>query len=220
MSLRVPLRLSSSLGARGRGCAAVPSGPSLRLASLRSRFDARSVPLALTAPNQPTCLLHTHPNWQDRRESNPQPPVLETGAHLLALGAAAAPRFPPAPRLGSLHSARASTLAPFRSPSPHPINQPACYTPTRTGRTGGNRTPNPRFWRPVLCQLSYCPNQQSTIQSPIGNPRSNRQSAIHGQIANRTIQSSIARPQSPNSIGSLQSAVCNRSPSLRLAMGR
>src|SRR5258708_21182096 len=27
----------------------------------------------------------------------------------------------------------------------------------RTGRTGGNRTPNPRFWRPVLCQLSYCP---------------------------------------------------------------
>src|SRR5947208_5141951 len=28
---------------------------------------------------------------------------------------------------------------------------------TQTGRTGGNRTPNPRFWRPVLCQLSYCP---------------------------------------------------------------
>ena len=27
-----------------------------------------------------------------------------------------------------------------------------------TGRTGGNRTPNPRFWRPVLCQLSYCPS--------------------------------------------------------------
>ena len=26
-----------------------------------------------------------------------------------------------------------------------------------SGRTGGNRTPNPRFWRPVLCQLSYCP---------------------------------------------------------------
>src|SRR5690349_24476016 len=85
MSLRVPLRLSSLFGARGRGCAAVPSGPSLRLASLRSRFDARSVPLALTAPNQPTCLLHTHPNWQDRRESNPQPPVLETGALPIAL---------------------------------------------------------------------------------------------------------------------------------------
>src|SRR5262249_15930309 len=26
------------------------------------------------------------------------------------------------------------------------------------GRPGGNRTPNPRFWRPVLCQLSYCPS--------------------------------------------------------------
>src|SRR5687768_4014905 len=30
----------------------------------------------------------------------------------------------------------------------------------KTGRTGGNRTPNPRFWRPVLCQLSYCPNEK------------------------------------------------------------
>src|SRR3972149_11926476 len=25
------------------------------------------------------------------------------------------------------------------------------------GRPGGNQTPNPRFWRPVLCQLSYWP---------------------------------------------------------------
>ena len=28
-----------------------------------------------------------------------------------------------------------------------------------TGRPGGNRTPNPRFWRPVLCQLSYWPTR-------------------------------------------------------------
>src|SRR5690606_29011482 len=42
--------------------------------------------------------------------SNPQPPVLETGGLCLALGAAASPRFPPAPRSGSLHS-----LAPSRS---------------------------------------------------------------------------------------------------------
>src|SRR5256885_10401056 len=27
-----------------------------------------------------------------------------------------------------------------------------------SGRPGGNRTPNPRFWRPVLCQLSYWPS--------------------------------------------------------------
>src|ERR1700720_3653242 len=26
------------------------------------------------------------------------------------------------------------------------------------GRSGGARTPNPRFWRPVLYQLSYTPN--------------------------------------------------------------
>lgn len=26
-----------------------------------------------------------------------------------------------------------------------------------TGRSGGARTPNPRFWRPVLYQLSYTP---------------------------------------------------------------
>src|SRR5580658_16631 len=27
----------------------------------------------------------------------------------------------------------------------------------RDGRSGGARTPNPRFWRPVLYQLSYTP---------------------------------------------------------------
>ena len=30
---------------------------------------------------------------------------------------------------------------------------------SRIGRPGGNRTPNPRFWRPVLCQLSYWPTR-------------------------------------------------------------
>ena len=28
----------------------------------------------------------------------------------------------------------------------------------KNGRPGGNRTPNLRFWRPSLCQLSYWPN--------------------------------------------------------------
>jgi len=28
-----------------------------------------------------------------------------------------------------------------------------------TSRAGGTRTPNRRFWRPVLYQLSYCPLQ-------------------------------------------------------------
>src|SRR5689334_566990 len=30
-------------------------------------------------------------------------------------------------------------------------------------RAGGTRTPNRRFWRPVLCQLSHCP-------SPVADP--------------------------------------------------
>src|SRR6201993_903599 len=29
--------------------------------------------------------------------------------------------------------------------------------PVDSGRSGGARTPNPRFWRPVLYQLSYTP---------------------------------------------------------------
>src|SRR6188508_2148320 len=29
-----------------------------------------------------------------------------------------------------------------------------------SGRPGGNRTPSPRFWRPMLCQLSYWPTNQ------------------------------------------------------------
>src|SRR5262249_30437874 len=36
--------------------------------------------------------------------------------------------------------------------------------PAKTGRPGGNRTPNPRFWRPVLCQLSYWPNVYSRLR--------------------------------------------------------
>ena len=33
--------------------------------------------------------------------------------------------------------------------------------PVRHGRRGGTRTPNPRFWRPVLYQLSYTPRAVS-----------------------------------------------------------
>ena len=32
----------------------------------------------------------------------------------------------------------------------------------KTGRPGGNRTPNLRFWRPPLCQLSYWPTDCNT----------------------------------------------------------
>src|SRR5215471_2603800 len=54
------------------------SAGSLKLPPLRSRFVARSASVALARPACPSSL--PTPNWQDRRESNPQPPVLETGA--------------------------------------------------------------------------------------------------------------------------------------------
>src|SRR5580704_14694709 len=34
--------------------------------------------------------------------------------------------------------------------------------PIRTCRAGGTRTPNRRFWRPELYQLSYCPTVATT----------------------------------------------------------
>ena len=33
------------------------------------------------------------------------------------------------------------------------------------GRSGGTRTPSPRFWRPVLYQLSYTPKQYKYLLS-------------------------------------------------------
>src|SRR6266581_6375528 len=54
---------------------------------------------------------------------------------------------------------------------PHPTRRP--------GRSGGARTPNPRFWRPVLYQLSYTPNP-------------NRQWPTNARIARRP---SLATPR-------------------------
>ena len=38
------------------------------------------------------------------------------------------------------------------------------------GRSEGTRTPNPRFWRPVLYQLSYTPPSYSTISVTTPEP--------------------------------------------------
>src|SRR5438045_1012879 len=57
----------------------------------------------------------------------------------------------------------------LRGPRPSPLDDSAATTTTRSHRAiksirkqlhrpGGNRTPNRRFWRPVLYQLSYGPN--------------------------------------------------------------
>src|SRR2546421_174858 len=65
---------------------------------------------------------------------------------------------------------------------------PSTITPTlqhsifRAGRAGGNRTPNQRFWRPLLYQLSYRPipasatfgdpnNQEPQLDQPLQNHR-------------------------------------------------
>src|SRR4029077_18979328 len=34
----------------------------------------------------------------------------------------------------------------------------------RFGRPRGTRTPNLRFWRPLLCQLSYWPERRKSVQ--------------------------------------------------------
>ena len=44
----------------------------------------------------------------------------------------------------------------------------AAIPATRSGRSGGARTPNPRFWRPVLYQLSYTPRPGNRAASESG----------------------------------------------------
>ncbi|MBF8270955.1 MAG: hypothetical protein HW380_60 [Magnetococcales bacterium] len=51
---------------------------------------------------------------------------------------------------------RIPTITPRSPPLNRRESQP--FRTSKHGRTGGNRTPNPRFWRPMLCQLSYCPS--------------------------------------------------------------
>src|SRR5579859_1862054 len=58
------------------------------------------------------------------------------------------------------------------------LNQYVC----RDGRSGGARTPNPRFWRPVLYQLSYTPKPglQTTATPPVrGSPPAAKPTLIY-----------------------------------------
>src|SRR5205823_10642357 len=147
-------------------------GPSLKLTSLRGRFAG-----ALRSARDPACLCLLTPHWQDRRESNPQPPVLETGEHYWRSG-------PSVPRLGSLLSLAAS---PARS-APLAI-LPVCAYLLHTGRTGGNRTPNPRFWRPVLCQLSYCPSLALAVGATRRLRSAARLGSLHSLAPPRSLRS-------------------------------
>src|SRR6476646_9241342 len=78
------------------------------------------------------------------------------------------PRFPPAgaqPLVSSANGIRTRVWA-LRGPRPSPLDDsaarrlPAFVADSQPDRPGGNRTPNPRFWRPVLYQLSYGPLHQ------------------------------------------------------------
>src|SRR6185437_6019199 len=56
------------------------------------------------------------------------------------------------PLEGGLYSSPARILL-----APAPRFRARNRVGARPGRSGGARTPNPRFWRPVLYQLSYTP---------------------------------------------------------------
>ena len=51
--------------------------------------------------------------------------------------------------------------------SPRKLGLGAVLTIVEFRRAGGNRTPNRRFWRPVLCQLSYCPRGTLLLGLPL-----------------------------------------------------
>ena len=58
-----------------------------------------------------------------------------------------------------------------------------CRLPGERGRPGGNRTPNLRFWRPPLCQLSYWPSSVDCVTR--ASPFSTARCALYVSIPNR-----------------------------------
>src|SRR5688572_10738884 len=68
----------SSLALAGRRCAAASSLALRPSASAYARFTTPPLRRRLRSLAVPS-VLASHPIWQDRRASNPRPPVLETG---------------------------------------------------------------------------------------------------------------------------------------------
>src|ERR1700678_2349072 len=56
------------------------------------------------------------------------------------------------------HDAEPAPRRPSLDEGPRPATQGRARRPGGGGRRGGTRTPSPRFWRPVLYQLSYTPS--------------------------------------------------------------
>ncbi len=66
--------------------------------------------------------------------------------------------------------------------------------PDRDGRSGGARTPSPRFWRPVLYQLSYTPAAPLRPRLgrrarclPVFTPSVNEKATLSEQLVNRAL---------------------------------
>ena len=55
------------------------------------------------------------------------------------------------------------------------------------GRSGGTRTPSPRFWRPVLYQLSYTPACPRRTGSPCRNAGRDARAALWASAQSRLI---------------------------------
>lgn len=75
----------------------------------------------------------------------------------------------------------------------------------KNGRGGGSRTRNPWFWKPVLCQLSYAPALQSSMQSSIAALFENSPKAANPSHRNKL-------PKKPESTAQ----VARQSPALNL----
>src|SRR3569832_2214742 len=80
-----------------------------------------------------------------------------TAAEAWAWGFLPCPNFPPRAEPGALFLAMTFVVA-FKYVSGTRAGLPAAAPLIDSGSSGGTRTPGPRFWRPMLYQLSYTPS--------------------------------------------------------------
>ena len=99
-----------------------------------------------------------------------------TQSPVFVCGTASCSSYPSCPSCHSGNGIRTRVLA-LRGLCPRPLDDTAAWTTSKFSfgcpsvfllppfppyRPGGNRTPNRRFWRPVLYQLSYGPRRSET----------------------------------------------------------
>ena len=143
--------------------------------------------------------------WSGRRDSNSRPPPWQGGALPLSYfrptptdvrSAGPARRRPfgapsihrvrvegcrvvPRMRLELIrpceHRPLKTACLPIPPPGPERAVRPQ---PVSRGRSGGIRTPDLRFWRPLLCQLSYTPAAKSESSSRLSESEAGRASRV------------------------------------------